>query len=245
MRFILPIIFLLFNTFCFAELTLPKTSSAAKQPQIQQEQSPKNEDANKELHEATDKLHLRGVYNALLKGADINSVYNRQAPIHIAVSKQSADMIKYLIKCGADINIIDGAEFSPLMIAVDENNFEIVKLLLQNGADINTKIPDSGSIDVQTNGKTVYKYEYDEDLITRALKNENLEIAKYLIANGFKLNASNLSAALLNASMFNNIQAVKFIMSKGLKYKDFNMTPAIIVSIKSGYFPLVKYLISA
>ncbi len=78
MKFFIALFFLLpvFNL-CWAELTLPEREKPAvrrtqRKPQ-QQTKTSQNDEANKALHEAAEKMHLRGIYNALLAGADINA----------------------------------------------------------------------------------------------------------------------------------------------------------------------------
>ena len=107
MKIIIALLFLLpaFNI-CRAELTLPKLErpAPAMQPasneQKEQEAKPvKKEDPNKMLHEAANKMHLRGIYNALLAGADVNSIYKGMLPLERAVYANSPGTVKYLIKC--------------------------------------------------------------------------------------------------------------------------------------------------
>lgn len=57
------------------------------------------------LHEAANKMHLRGIYNALLAGADVNKRNdNDWAPIMAAAYMQNIEIIDILLEKGADIN---------------------------------------------------------------------------------------------------------------------------------------------
>lgn len=247
MKILLALLFLLpaFNI-CRAELTLPKLERpvTAMQPasneQKEQEAKPATkEDPNKMLHEAAKKMHLRGIYNALLAGADINSIYKGVLPLERAIFANSPGTVKYLIKCGADVNKRDGHNLTPLIIATHKQNIEIIDILLENGADIQAKRENTGKFIINSKGKTLYKFTYDDDVLTAT---DDLNIIKHLIAKGYKINGKNLSPVLHNAAIVNDMATIKYIVGKGVKYKDFNMTPALIVTIKEGYFDAMKYL---
>lgn len=49
------------------------------------------------------------------------------------------DIVKLLIKRGANVNAKDSTGNTPLHAAVQESNIEIIRILLENGADINSK----------------------------------------------------------------------------------------------------------
>ncbi len=247
MKFLMALLFLLpaFNL-CQAELTLPKLErpAPAMQPssnqQKEQETKPvKKEDPNKMLHEAADKMHLRGIYNALLAGADVNSIYEGILPLERAVYANSPGTVKYLIKCGADVNKRDDNDFTPIMAAAYMQSIEIIDILLEKGADINTKIENCGFYIIGDAKNPIYKFTYDQDVLTEA---QNLNVIKHLIAKGYKMNGKNLSAILYKAAIVNDMATIKYVVGKGLKYKNFNMTPAVVVTIEEGYFDAIKYL---
>lgn len=247
MKIFMVLLFLLpaFNL-CRAELTLPNLErpAPAVQPfsnqQKEQEAKPvKKEDPNKMLHEATEKMHLRGIYNALLAGADVNSIYEGNLPLNTAVYINSPGTVKYLIKCGADVNKRDDNGWSPILIAAQEQSIEIIDILLENGADIHAKIENSGFYTVGDDKKPLYKFTHDEDALTQA---QNLNTIKHLIAKGYKINGKNLTPVLFNAVLVNDMATIKYIVGKGLKYKNFNMTPALVLAIEEGFFDVMKYL---
>ena len=161
MKILIILLFLLpaFNI-CRAELTLPKLEkpAPAMQPagneQKEQEAKPvKKEDPNKMLHEAANKMHLRGIYNALLAGADVDKRNDN--------------------------------DWAPIMAAAYMQNIEIIDILLKNGADIQAKRENTGKFIISSKGKTLYKFTYDDDLLTAT---EDLNIIKHLIAKGYKIN---------------------------------------------------------
>lgn len=58
------------------------------------------------LHEAANKMHLRGIYNALLDGADVNkrAEHGGRTAIMVAAYMQNIEIIDILLEKGADIN---------------------------------------------------------------------------------------------------------------------------------------------
>ncbi len=104
-------------------------------------------------NEAAKKMHLRGIYNDLLDGADVNKR--------------------------------DGHNLTSLIIATHKQNIEIIDILLENGADIQAKRENTGKFIISSKGKTLYKFTYDDDLLTAT---DDLNIIKHLIAKGYKIN---------------------------------------------------------
>jgi len=98
----------------------------------------------------------------LLKyGADVNAIkgdttgiggahLEQPTPLILAVQKGNLELVKLLIRNGADINrkgfwgsILGQSETLPLIEALNPNipnNLEILKLLIKSGADVNIKI---------------------------------------------------------------------------------------------------------
>ena len=68
-----------------------------------------------------------------------------QTPMHIAIEKQNAPLVKAYIEMGADIRIVDQkAKYSPLQYAARAGNLEILNTLLASGTygDIDYQSPD-------------------------------------------------------------------------------------------------------
>lgn len=62
-----------------------------------------------------------------------------QMPLHHAVCKGHKEMVKELLKHGADIEATNHDGDTPLYHAVSEGNAEVVRLLLDNGADLHAR----------------------------------------------------------------------------------------------------------
>jgi hypothetical protein len=71
-------------------------------------------------------------------------------PLHAAANGPGdAEITRYLLKSGADVNAVDDRGYTPLKVAVrgrsSEEKRRIVELLLSNGADVDTKSRGGGA----------------------------------------------------------------------------------------------------
>lgn len=71
----------------------------------------------------------------LEKGADANV----DALLVVAANNKNNEIVKQLIKAGANVNKKDAQGFSPLYYAAYEKNVDMVRTLVSNGADVNSK----------------------------------------------------------------------------------------------------------
>lgn len=58
-------------------------------------------------------------------------------PLHLACYSRSSELVRILIKHGADVNLKDGMGSNPLVGACQYGNEDIIRILLENGCDIN------------------------------------------------------------------------------------------------------------
>ena len=70
-----------------------------------------------------------------IKGVKMSNL----APLHIAIQCGNFDMVKTLVKNGADVNLIASFKMRPLHLAVKARNLQIIEYLIENNADINAK----------------------------------------------------------------------------------------------------------
>jgi len=104
-------------------------------------------------------------------GTDINKKYDtfHETLLHVASYghyKTYIDIVAYLIKSGADINVMNSVHETPLYIATCCNQVPIVKLLIESGGDIN-----------ETSGGNL-------SLLSVAARMGHFEMVKYLVKSG-------------------------------------------------------------
>ncbi len=104
----------------------------------------KKSDTEKHFDEALTALYKKDVeefidvfysFGDLLNFADRDG----RTLLFYAVLENNLDIVKLLIKEGANLNVKDKLGWSPLHYAINEHNPEMVKLLITNGAKINVK----------------------------------------------------------------------------------------------------------
>ncbi|GBN05336.1 Serine/threonine-protein phosphatase 6 regulatory ankyrin repeat subunit B [Araneus ventricosus] len=71
--------------------------------------------------------------------ADVNYPFFGKTPLHLAVLNNTIEVVKVLIKNGAQVDAEDKSGFTPLCLAVKNNDKEVVEMLIENGANINAK----------------------------------------------------------------------------------------------------------
>lgn len=84
---------------------------------------------------------LEYIQNINVSSEDLNKVVKyEETPLTAAILRGvDASDIEVLIKSGADVNMIDGNNFTPLTRAIAEGRRDIVQLLIKLGADLNKK----------------------------------------------------------------------------------------------------------
>ena len=154
--------------------------------------------------DAVENHNKNDIVKIIIKSGDNLNVINRQERnlLFDAVAQQNIEMIKLLIKKGADINTLnfrDRQKGTLLFEAVGQQNIDIVKLLIESDADVN-----------------ILNRQRTTPLFNATLK-ENIEIAKLLIESGADVNLQDEQGrtALFEAVITNNIEIVKLLIKSG------------------------------
>ena len=74
------------------------------------------------------------------EGATVNrpkEYTNKDAPIHVAARNGLDRALQFMIRTGADVNLVTGDGSSPLHLAVKEKHMCTAHLLCENGANVN------------------------------------------------------------------------------------------------------------
>ena len=100
------------------------------------------------------------------------------------------DILKYLIRQGADINSYHG---NPLLCAIKKDRVEIVKYLIFMGVNFHRN---------------------EEEALMTACKKGNLEIVKILVEAGADVNADN-HFSIVSACYNGSLEVVKYLVEKG------------------------------
>jgi len=80
------------------------------------------------------------ILKQLLPTININGFYNGKTPLIIAIIYNRINIIPFLIKHGADVNLgTERDETTPIDIAVQYRHMDAIKMLLKEGADLNKK----------------------------------------------------------------------------------------------------------
>lgn len=135
-------------------------------------------------------------------GVEINHGSNYEPVLHLAAGAGNLDIVKILIKNGANPNVYDHKSSYPIHWAAEKGHAEIVEFLI--------KIQDPRIIN-------------DEDYfnvtpLLHAIKGGFIPVADVLIKNGARLTPDTWTASspLLNAVKCNNQEMVNFLLKSGV-----------------------------
>ena len=167
------------------------------------------------------------------QGADINTqVEDERTLLHCVVSIGDLEIVEYLLKNGASMNILDDFRNTALFYAKEKN---MAKLLLENGADINFQ-----------------NYFGETPLMYRLCKNNiNTELIEFLIDSGTDVNkkCDVMENALICAMKFlDDTEGVKVFkklikLTDDLNSKEVNGESALQIAASQRKNNAVKLLI--
>lgn len=105
--------------------------------------------------------HLQAVELLLKHRADVHHISQNSNLTCLMLAVHNSDMLKLLLKYGADLNQRNPNGQTVLMLAAEYDNLEIIKFLLDNGADSTIK---------DTNGQSIIAYAISDELSVKRYK---------------------------------------------------------------------------
>ncbi|XP_043480097.1 ankyrin-3-like [Leptopilina heterotoma] len=193
-----------------------------------------SEDGKTPLHLAIKMQNLEIVERLLKKGAKVNVLDDMSSmkPIDIAAEVNDIKLVEILLKYGAKEDVVDecyeGQEdvrerMTALHFAAKVGNLEMVKLLMSNGFD---KIGEAN--------------EEDETPLCLAVVNHHLEVVKYMIESGGKIEEDLIDLCGTDE----DIQVLKFLLDLGVKQDTDYAETILSQSFSSGQLELWKFLLT-
>lgn len=119
---------------------------------------------------------------------NIKSLDSATSALTTAVGLEDLEMVKYLIKAGADVNCIDESGKSPLLLALQDGKFKIAQYLMKQGSDVNIVdglgqsalflIANGGNNDCLKTVKKLMKYGYSLEKDSAWISPEEIDLEK-------------------------------------------------------------------
>ncbi len=197
---------------------------------------------------------------------DAGATWSRWSPLTYAAVKGDLNAVKTLAKNKNEINKKDDHEATPLHFAAAYATPEVVQLLLNSGADTNALDEDnykpidwaakSGMIDNIKLLLKLYKPEQqkyiNEDLVHVAVSSGQIEVLKFLMASGTKLNDVNEYASdeflLTTAVKKRQYKMIQFLIQSGEDPSEGDGTTwdsPLLVAVKTKQIEAIKILRNA
>jgi ankyrin repeat protein len=164
--------------------------------------------------------------------ANVNQNSFAGTPLIFAVGKDRLDMVEYLIKNGANVNLGSLAfDITPLMLASLRGNFPIVQTLLKNDAEVNT-----------------ISFE-PRSALHCAVIGGSMEIVQALLEHGAEINYSceGVGTPFSQAVKTGNIAMVQFLLNRedinvNLGTRVQNKTP-LMIAVENEQFEITRALL--
>ena len=164
---------------------------------------------------------------------------------HLAWSPTRADfqaeIIRYFIELGADVNAIAGPSHvdrriksssrpTVLMAAVDLHSLPIIQLLVESGADVNGR---------DDNGESVLFY-----LANYGFAKEDISILEYLCQKGLRVNETNYSGEHPRIAATNDLLAFsKILFNAGAQYMAADSHVLLVGAVDNDDSELLRHLL--
>jgi ankyrin repeat protein len=198
----------------------------------------------------------------------INHSEDLSTMLHHAAITGQTDIVKLLLKKGADVDAKNPHNGTPLHLACLYGHFEIAELLINQGADLNawyghpSFVGDYGSpLDCAClsnhfevvkvlikHGAKVHDDKRVENPLHTACNSGDLEVVKYLLENGINVNDRGdfLDYPLRWASEINNLELVKLLIDHGADVNsksEIHSTP-LIEACTRGHLDVAEFLVA-
>ena len=141
------------------------------------------------------------------------------------------NVVKYLIKHGADVNkATTDDDANPLILAAQQNHLNVVKCLIKNGADVNKARTDDGVTP-----------------LFPAAQNGHLDVVKYLIKHGADVNKAKTDGGtpFFIAAQHGHLDVVKCLVENGANVNKAitdGATP-LFIAAQHGHLDVVECLV--
>jgi ankyrin repeat protein len=121
------------------------------------------------------------------------------AAIDFAVSRNRIDMVRAMLKHGADVNLLGRRGDTPLFTATVENNTEMIEILLAHGAN------------------PLHENDYGETALTNAAWNQNIKAVEMILDAGGDINHQNAKrvSVLHSQAKWNHLVMAKYLLERG------------------------------
>lgn len=194
----------------------------------------KDKDGYTPLYYAIRKGACDIVRTLLDAGAKVNTVLGKSKeiyPLGLAVHVNNVEMVKLLLKHGADVNFGGEGKFVPLIGAATLGHLEIAKLLIAYGANVNAE------------------NRHRMSPLHAAARGENVDMVKLLLKQGGDVNAKGADDAtcLHLAAMEGNPEILRCLIESGAQVNaiDYESNTPLHVAATYNKLEIVRLLIEA
>lgn len=156
-------------------------------------------------------------------GLEVRTRIN-ETPLIRAAARGQLDMVRELVRHGADVNARYDAGSTPLIVASWQGHTSVVRYLLEQGADIETR---------NLGG---------HDALAWAAEHGHLDIVRSLVEQGL----ATVDEALPGACENGHLGVVRFLLERGADIEiavgEYEMTPLVAAAYR-GHVPVAEYLL--